>query len=78
MPWIEFHYQSWRPRSFRDGVTDALQFILNLGGVCDPIVPRLSRAMESAGTHRIVDHTEGNSNSHESVGKVIREGAIIT
>lgn len=59
MQWIEFHDRPWFPRSFRDGVTDALQFILNLGGVYDPIVPRLSRAMESAGTHRIVDLCSG-------------------
>ena len=59
MQWIEFHDQPWFPRSFRDGVTDALQFITNLGGVYDPIVPRLNSALESAGTHRIVDLCSG-------------------
>jgi hypothetical protein len=38
MQWMEFHDQPWFPRSFRDGVTDALQFIMNLGGVYDPMV----------------------------------------
>jgi hypothetical protein len=59
MQWIEFHDQPWFPRSFRDGVTDALQFIMNLGGVYDPIVPRLKSALESAGTHRIIDLCSG-------------------
>jgi hypothetical protein len=59
MQWMEFHDQPWFPRSFRDGVTDALQFIMNLGGVYDPIVPRLNSAMEFAGTHRIVDLCSG-------------------
>jgi hypothetical protein len=59
MQWMEFHDQPWFPRSFRDGVTDALQFIMNLGGVYDPIVSRLNSAMESAGARRIVDLCSG-------------------
>jgi hypothetical protein len=56
---FEFHDQKWFPKNLRDGVTDALQFILSLGGIYRPIVPLLSEAVEATGAERIVDLCSG-------------------
>jgi hypothetical protein len=56
---FEFHDQKWFPKHLRDGVTDALQFILSLGGIYRPIVPLLNEAVEAAGAERIVDLCSG-------------------
>src|ERR1700704_1362164 len=56
---FEFHDQQWFPKSLRDGVTDALQFILSLGGIYRPIVPLLNKAVEASGAARIVDLCSG-------------------
>lgn len=58
---FEFHDQKWFPRSLRDGVTDGLQSILNLGGIYRPVVPLLNEAIESAGAERVVDLCSGGS-----------------
>jgi hypothetical protein len=42
---FEFHDQQWFPKSLRDGVTDALQFILCLSGIYRPIVPPAPHAL---------------------------------
>jgi len=59
MQLIEIHDQTWFPRSFRDATTDTLQFILNLGNLYKPIVPRLRRAFEDTRTHQVVDLCSG-------------------
>jgi hypothetical protein len=56
---FEFHDQKWFPKHLRDGVTDALQFILSLGGIYRPIVPRLNKSVEATGAERIVDLCSG-------------------
>src|ERR1700730_1168393 len=56
---FEFHDQQWFPKSLRDGVTDALQFILSLSGIYRPIVPLLNKAVEASGAARIVDLCSG-------------------
>lgn len=56
---FEFHDQKWFPKVLRDGVTDALQYILSLGGIYRPIVPRLNEAMEVTGAERMVDLCSG-------------------
>jgi hypothetical protein len=56
---FEFHDQQWFPKGLRDGVTDALQFILSLGGIYRPIVPLLNEAVESTGAARVVDLCSG-------------------
>jgi hypothetical protein len=56
---FEFHDHKWFPKSLRDGVTDALQFILNLGGIYRPIVSILSEAVAASGAERIVDLCSG-------------------
>jgi hypothetical protein len=56
---FEFHDQKWFPKSLRDGVTDALQFILSLCGIYRPIVPLLNKAVEATGAARIVDICSG-------------------
>jgi hypothetical protein len=56
---FEFHDQQWFPKSLRDGVTDALQLILSLGGIYRPIVPILNKAVEASGAARIVDLCSG-------------------
>jgi hypothetical protein len=56
---FEFHDQPWFPKTIRDGVTDALQFILSLGGVYRSIAPRLSEAIEVCWAERVVDLCSG-------------------
>jgi hypothetical protein len=56
---FEFHDQKWFPKSLRDGVTDALQFILSLCGIYRPIVLLLNKAVEATGAARIVDICSG-------------------
>ena len=56
---FEFHDQKWFPKSLRDGVTDALQFILSLVGIYRPIAPVLNKAVEASGAERIVDLCSG-------------------
>jgi hypothetical protein len=56
---FEFHDHKWFPKSLRDGVTDALQFILSLGGIYRPIVPLLDKAVEVSRAERIVDLCSG-------------------
>ena len=56
---FEFHDQRWFPKSLRDGVTDALQFILSLGRIYRPIAALLNGAVEASGSARIVDLCSG-------------------
>ncbi|MGB6200832.1 MAG: hypothetical protein WA871_14345 [Candidatus Acidiferrales bacterium] len=56
----EFHDQPWFPKVFRDGLTDALQSVLNLGAVYAPIAPRLGQAIAACGAHRVVDLCSGS------------------
>jgi hypothetical protein len=56
---LEFHDQEWFPKSLRDYVTDALQFVLSLGGIYRPIVPRLNEAIQASGAERVVDLCSG-------------------
>jgi len=56
---FEFHDQKWFPKYLRDGVTDALQFVLSMGGIYRPIVRVLNKAVEASGAERIVDLCSG-------------------
>jgi hypothetical protein len=69
---IEFHDQKWFPKFLRDGVTDALQFILSLGGTYRPIVPLLSRAIQDSGAERVVDLCSGGGGPWLWLYKLLR------
>jgi hypothetical protein len=71
---FEFHDQKWFPKSLRDGVTDALQFILNVGGIYRPIVPILNEAVETAGAKRIVDLCSGGGGPWLWLYRLLRVG----
>jgi hypothetical protein len=65
---IELHEQPWFPSSLRDGITDALQFGLNLVNLYLPIAPLLNSALESAGSRAKFGSSNGHpSNGHQSV-----------
>ena len=55
----ELHDQAWFPAVFRDGLTDALQSVLNLLAVHASIAPRLGRAIAASGAERVVDLCSG-------------------
>ena len=56
---IEIHDQTWFPGFLRDYVTEALQFIFNVGRLYLPIVDRLQKALRDAGTRRVLDLCSG-------------------
>jgi hypothetical protein len=56
---IELHEQPWFPSSFRDEVTDALQFGFNLFKAYKPIAPLLQNTIERTGNTSIVDLCSG-------------------
>ena len=59
MQLTELHDQGWFPHALREGLTDALQSILNWGAVYAPIAPRLGRAIAVSGARRVVDLCSG-------------------
>jgi hypothetical protein len=59
MQLIEIHDQPWFPGFLRDQVTDALQLILHMGNLYQPIVGRLRRALEKSGAQQILDLCSG-------------------
>jgi hypothetical protein len=56
---IEIHDQTWFPRLLRDYVTEALQFIFNVGSLYIPIVERLEKALRDARAQRVLDLCSG-------------------
>src|ERR1700674_39283 len=59
MQLIEIHDQSWFPGFLRDQITDALQAIFDLLDLYKPILHRLRKALESAGTNQVLDLCSG-------------------
>jgi hypothetical protein len=56
---IEIHEQTWFPSDLREGVTDLLQFILNLTHYHRAASPLLAAALTQTRTSRIVDLCSG-------------------
>ncbi len=73
MQLIEVLDQTWFPRSLRDATTDTLQFILNLGNLYKPIVPRLRKAFEDASTHQVLDLCSGGGGPWTQLYRVFEE-----
>lgn len=70
---IEIHDQPWCPSSLRDGVTDVLESIFGLGNTYAPMVPRLRRALQGTGTHRILDLCSGGGGPWLSLCRVFEK-----
>lgn len=58
LQFIEIHEQQWCPSALRDGVTDALQFGVNLSGLYGTVAPLLQRALDSTGNGASGDQSE--------------------
>lgn len=58
---FEFHDQEWFPAALRDHVTEALQFVLSVGGVYRRSSARLNRALQACRASRVVDLCSGGS-----------------
>jgi hypothetical protein len=56
---IELHEQSWLPSSIRNNITDMLQFGLIFSNAYGAAVPSLQRALQSTGSHFVVDLCSG-------------------
>lgn len=56
---IELHEQSWFPSSLRHGITDALQFGLNLLKAYAPIAPLVQSVLDRTPSRSIVDLCSG-------------------
>jgi hypothetical protein len=58
LQFIEIHEQRWFPSSLRDGVTDALQFGVNVSGLYGTVAPLLRRALDLTGSGASGDQSE--------------------
>jgi len=56
---IEIQDLAWCPPSLRDAVTDLLRSATCWSGCYAPVLPRLRRALERSGAHRVVDLCSG-------------------
>lgn len=56
---IEIHEQAWCPAAIRDGATDCLRLIANVGQQYKHALPLLHQALRTSGTVRIVDLCSG-------------------
>lgn len=56
---FEIHEQPWCPSLIRDGTTDCLRVVANVGRQYKNIVPRLHHAVQASGSERIVDLCSG-------------------
>jgi hypothetical protein len=56
---IEIHEQAWCPAPIRDGATDCLKLVANVGRQYQNVLPRLHGALEAVQTTRIVDLCSG-------------------
>ena len=57
----ELEDQDWIPASIRDAGTDILRFITEVGGIYQPIVPRLKSALAKSGSTEILDLCSGGA-----------------
>jgi hypothetical protein len=55
----EIHEQPWFPKTFRDGVMDALQAVFRIGKIYEPVTARLVSAVKASGAHRLIDLCSG-------------------
>jgi hypothetical protein len=60
------------PAVFRNGMTDYLRFVLNLGNNFAPIVPLLARAVQASKATRIVDLCSGGGGPWEKLLPALR------
>jgi len=56
---IEIHEQPWCPPGIRDGATDCLNVVANVGRQYHHVLPRLRRALRATNSPRIVDLCSG-------------------
>ena len=56
---IEIHDQAWCPRTFRDGETDYLQFVMAAAKPYAAMVPILAAALQRTGTRQVLDLCSG-------------------
>ena len=56
---IEIHEKPWCPASLRDAATDYLQLTATLANLYANLAPVLDRALDRAGTRRIIDLCSG-------------------
>ena len=66
LQFIEIIDQAWCPGFIREGITDQLQFFLNLGHYYDRLVGRLQKAIECSGAERIIDLCSGGGGPWEA------------
>ena len=57
---VEIHEQQWFPQQLRDGVTNILQSVLNLGGYVELVTPLLASALRRTKARRVVDLCAGS------------------
>jgi hypothetical protein len=70
----ELHEQAWLPGILRDYMTDALQFVMGVGGVYRPAMRLLIGAVDSAGARRLVDLCSGGGGPWPWLYKSVTNG----
>ena len=58
---FEFHDLGWYPQSWRNCITDLMQFFATRFDVFAPLVPRLKRILEGLDCHTIIDLGSGSA-----------------
>lgn len=56
---IEIHEQTWCPAMIRDAVTDYLQYVIKIGNAYQPIFQKLTGALKSVNSRKVVDLCSG-------------------
>lgn len=72
---IEIEDQPWCPAVIRDGATDYLQFVLDVGQPYGVIAPRLATALRRAGASRVVDLCSGGGGPWAKLLPLVRDQA---
>lgn len=73
---FEIHEQPWFPSSLRNGITDALEFGLNLLNSYAPVVPLLQDGLDAARSRTIVDMCSGGGGPWSDLVRKLRVSTL--
>ena len=69
---FEFEDKAWLPNTVREGMTDYLRFILNIGNFYEPVTPLIIQLLKRTGSIGVVDLCSGGGGTVEQIQKNIK------